>query len=173
MSVAGMHIRDGRPRIRRESSRAALRRALAILAYAIAMAVMFAGFFEVGRSTRSTPAVPQLSYASQALRAKSVRAGIPERLGAAAPIPAPVASRAAAAPHKAAPEPSSLRVEPPSHSEPALAASPAPRVAAPSPAPPSPRPTQAPAQVQLPSTTASGPSVERPTGGSHSFDTSE
>jgi hypothetical protein len=96
MSTAGMRTRHWGGRTRRRSLRSEIQRSLVLVACAVMVSGVFAGFFEIGRSTRSAQVVPQSFYAPQVLRAKSLPAGIPDAPIAAAPIPAPVPSEPSA-----------------------------------------------------------------------------
>ena len=97
MSTVGIRIRPWGGRGRRRSLRSVIQRSFLLAACALALCGVFAGFFEIGRATRSVRMALQPSYAPQGLRAKSLSAGIPEAPAAAPPIPAPVPSEAGAA----------------------------------------------------------------------------
>jgi hypothetical protein len=152
-----------------------IQRSFVLLACALALSAVFAGFFEIGRATRSVRMAPQPSYAPEGLRAKSLSAGIPDTPIAAPPIPAPVASESGAGTgagsEGAAPPAAAASVRP-------LPAAP-PASIAPTPTSSVPSQKLSPARPEAPSRPPEKPSgasrpAEKPSaGGGGSFDTSE
>jgi hypothetical protein len=147
-----------------------LRRAPILLVCAL---LVFALLFELGHLTRSTHALAQTSDGQRALPAEFARAGIPDGLNAATPIPSIVALKA----HKSQPQPASQPVVAAAPPAPAESAKSAP-VASPVPSSPAPvvpvAPAPvAPAPVHTPAPAASKPSSEPSGGGGGSFDSSE
>jgi len=145
--------------------RVEVRPSLIVLACVVAM---FAVFFALGRLTRDTSGDSK-SYSPQKLPAVSVRAGIPNGLAAAPPIPALVV---AAAPAPAAPKSSAATVA-------GSSASPAEKSSsytAPSTSTPAesvtPTQTQAPAPVRSAPAPVSRPRATSPSSEGGSFDSS-
>ena len=150
-----------------------LRRAPILLVCAL---LVFALLFELGHLTRSTHALAQTSDGQRVLPAEFARAGIPDGLNAATPIPSIVALKA----HKSQPQPASQPVvaaAPPAPAESAPVASPVPSSPAPvvpvAPAPVAPAPVVPAPVVHTPAPAASKPSSEPSGGGGGSFDSSE
>jgi len=143
-----------------------LRRMPALL---LCAAVMFAIFFELGHATRSTHAAPQASYAPQPLQAVFVRAGIPDGLTAAAPIPS-LSAFTTERPHRSSSHHATAAPAPVAEPAPAVSA---PAVAAPVATPHETAPAPAAPVVHSAPPAASQPSSEPSSGGGGSFDSSE
>jgi hypothetical protein len=168
MSTARIRIRGRGTRARWEPTQADLRRSLVLLA---CMSVVFAGFFELGHSTRATRAVPQV-YVPQTLPAGSVHAGIPHGLIATPAIPSLVRYAVSRHPRRS----SHPAVAAAPVTAPTVAAVPAPPSAPPAPVTPtpsvSPSPAPTPAPPASPSPARAPAPSSSPAGGHGSFDSS-